>query len=56
MKDCAIPDFHQLVNYPDYLSKMRPNGTESSGIRFDGQRQEAMCDVWEAFASVPHRL
>lgn len=43
-KDFPIPDFHQLVNFPDYLNKMRPNGTEPTlSATSNGKRPCVMC-------------
>lgn len=43
-KDFPIPDFHQLVNFPDYLNKMRPNGTEPIiSATSNGKRPCVMC-------------
>jgi hypothetical protein len=45
IKDSPIPDFHQLVNFPDYLNKMRPNGSEPPGSvsATNGKRPCVMC-------------
>lgn len=44
-KDFPIPDFHQLVNFPDYLNKVRPNGTEPANVPVtnNGKRPCVMC-------------
>lgn len=42
-KGAPIPDFHQLVNFPDYLNKMRPNGSEAPSSDNDGKRPCVMC-------------
>ena len=40
-KDTPIPDFHRLVNYPDYLTKTRNVGTEIGAN--NGKRNCVMC-------------
>jgi hypothetical protein len=40
-KDTPVPDFHRLVNYPDYLTKARPAGMELSS--HNGKRNCVMC-------------
>mmetsp|Transcript_28853 Transcript_28853/g.43565 ORF Transcript_28853/g.43565 Transcript_28853/m.43565 type:complete len:606 (+) Transcript_28853:48-1865(+) len=44
-KDVPIPDFHQLVNFPDYLHKVRSNGGEAPGSSSsnNGKRPCVMC-------------
>jgi len=44
-KDAPIPDFHQLVNFPDYLNKVRSNGAEAPGssASSNGKRPCVMC-------------
>jgi len=41
-KDPVIPDFHRLVNYPDYLTKSRPNGVDLANSN-NGKRNCVMC-------------
>jgi hypothetical protein len=45
VKESLIPEFHQLVNYPDYLTKVRLNGTEVPNPTFseNGKRPCVMC-------------
>jgi hypothetical protein len=44
VKEAHIPDFHQLVNYPDYLTKMRQNVASSAdSMDQDGKRHCVMC-------------
>lgn len=42
-----LPDFHRLVNFPDYLTKSRPNQTDGDGgvgaSKANGQRHCVMC-------------
>jgi hypothetical protein len=44
-RESLIPEFHQLVNYPDYLTKVRLNGTEVPNPTFSetGRRPCVMC-------------
>jgi len=39
-KEVALPDFHRLVNYPDYLMKSRAS---DSGPGHDGKKNCVMC-------------
>jgi len=40
-KDVPVPDFHRLVNFPDYLTKARPVGIELNSS--NGKRNCVMC-------------
>ncbi len=41
--DALLPDFHRLVNYPDYLVKSRNAATTDSNLTPDGKRNCVMC-------------
>eukprot|EP00934_Nitzschia_sp_Nitz4_P008915 Nitzschia sp. Nitz4//scaffold75_size92586//50641//52505//NITZ4_004857-RA/size92586-snap-gene-0.51-mRNA-1//1//CDS//3329557711//8905//frame0 len=41
-KDVALPDFHRLVNYPDYLAKSRSAAGEASAAA-SGKKNCVMC-------------
>ena len=45
VQNTPIPDFHRLVNYPDYLNKSRPNSNDAPGSNNpnNGKRHCVMC-------------
>jgi hypothetical protein len=43
-KDAILPDFHRLVNYPDYLAKPRSvHGSDSASSTTNGKKNCVMC-------------
>mmetsp|Transcript_14148 Transcript_14148/g.34307 ORF Transcript_14148/g.34307 Transcript_14148/m.34307 type:complete len:320 (+) Transcript_14148:254-1213(+) len=42
-KDIKLPEFHRLVNYPDYLAKSRGANGESPKSNPDGKKNCVMC-------------
>ncbi|CAJ1946344.1 unnamed protein product [Cylindrotheca closterium] len=42
-KDIKLPEFHRIVNYPDYLSKTRGANAESPCSTADGKKHCVMC-------------
>lgn len=41
--DAVLPDFHRLVNYPDYLVKSRNAGSVDTNVTPDGKKNCVMC-------------
>ena len=42
-KDVVLPDFHRLVNYPDYLAKSRSPSSSETGSPPAGKKNCVMC-------------
>jgi hypothetical protein len=42
-KDAVLPDFHRLVNFPDYLAKSRSPSSSDSSSPANGKKNCVMC-------------